>query len=251
METFNIYKGYGQLIPNTSTDDFDQGYHHNNDNKLLQDRPRKRIIIIATTSILLVTLLLGSALGSLIFESVTEDSEFEPEDSIQYVCTVTQHPDSCISDISSINRRPKPDPLLIFSLSLSAAVNHVSKLTSLPKALISKVNDPRSLSALTDCEELFKDALDRMNQSAAAMAENKGAEGEVVLTEIKIGDLRTWISAAMTDQETCLDGLMEVGSTVVDEVKGAVHGSTVCMSNSLAILANMKTILKKFDQHMH
>ncbi|KAK3195848.1 hypothetical protein Dsin_027158 [Dipteronia sinensis] len=44
--------------------------------------------------------------------------------------------------------------------------------------------------------------------------------GEKMLTESKVNDIQTWISAAMINQETCLDGLEEMGSTAVDEVKG-------------------------------
>lgn len=65
------------------------------------------------------------------------------------------------------------------------------------------------------------------------------------MTESKVNDMKTWISAAMTDQETCLDGLEEMQSAFKDEMKTAMEKSRELMSNSLAIIANMEMILNK------
>ena len=69
---------------------------------------------------------------------------------------------------------------------------------------------------------------------------------EKMLTEENVGDLKTWIRGAMTNLETCVDGLEEMGSTVLDEVKAKVQKSKEYLSNSLAILANIQTVLEKF-----
>ncbi|GMH16850.1 hypothetical protein Nepgr_018691 [Nepenthes gracilis] len=241
MESFNIYKGYDTLNHN------DLQLH---DHKAsLNDSPRRPIVIIAISSIVLLTLLVGSLIGALIYETSTElPEQLDLAESIRAVCSATQYPDSCFASISSINSHPKSDPLFICSLSLRAAIDAVSKLTSLPKILISKINDPPILAALRDCESLFTDALDRLNRSAATVA--KGVRsGEKLLKGPESSDVKTWISAAMTDQETCVDGLKEMGgSTVLDhQVVAAVNESRVCTSNSLAILVNMKTILEKFE----
>lgn len=87
-----------------------------------------------------------------------------------------------------------------------------------------------------------------LSDSVSAM--EVGAEGKVLTAE-KVNDLQTWISAAMTDQETCADGLEEMGETVVDEVKRRMQKSKELMSNSLAILAKMETLLEKFHLKMH
>ncbi|KAL0342616.1 UNVERIFIED_CONTAM: putative pectinesterase/pectinesterase inhibitor 26 [Sesamum calycinum] len=73
---------------------------------------------------------------------------------------------------------------------------------------------------------------------------------EKALTEMKISDLQTWISAAMTDQETCLDGLAETGSTALDEFKLKVQKSQEYMSNTLAILNNIQSLFDKFGLTM-
>ncbi|KAL1810232.1 hypothetical protein ACET3Z_027222 [Daucus carota] len=70
-----------------------------------------------------------------------------------------------------------------------------------------------------------------------------------VLTRAEIRALNAWISAAMTDQETCLDGLEEMGSTVCDEVRAKVQVSRQCMSYSLAILASIQPV-RMFSRYL-
>lgn len=100
-----------------------------------------------------------------------------------------------------------------------------------------------SKGALTDCESQIDDALSQLNDSLAELQR----PGEKMLTDMKISNIQTWVSAAMTDEETCLDGLEEMGSPDLDEVKAKLQKSKEFMSNSLAIIAKMKDLLKKFD----
>ncbi|KAH7858611.1 hypothetical protein Vadar_025864 [Vaccinium darrowii] len=203
---------------------------------------------VALSLILLLTLTLAAALVALIYESTTEAPD-SPSESLNAVCSLTPHPRTCFTSISSLTFNSSlADPELIFTLSLRASLDQLKNLTSLPKTLISKSNDRRSESALRDCESLFGDAVSRLGDSVRAV--EVGA-GERVLDEGKIGDLMTWISGAMTYQETCLDGLEEMGSTVLGEVRVKVQKSKEYLSNSLAILANMQSLLQKFHLTMH
>lgn len=72
------------------------------------------------------------------------------------------------------------------------------------------------------------------------MSSMAAAPGEEALTESKIQDMRTWLSSAITDQETCLDGLEETDSKLVGEVKNAMQPSREFTSISLAIVSSMK-----------
>ncbi|KAL6976145.1 hypothetical protein U1Q18_024936 [Sarracenia purpurea var. burkii] len=127
-------------------------------------------------------------------------------------------------------------------------MDELLNLSSMPKTLISKSNDPRTESALKDCVDVLGDVLSQIGKSATAMVVGPK---EKMLTEEKIVDLKTWISAATTDQEACLDGLEKMGSTVVDEARAKVQRSKEYMSNSLVILFNIQTLLQKFHLTMH
>ncbi|KAL0416514.1 UNVERIFIED_CONTAM: Pectinesterase 3 [Sesamum latifolium] len=100
---------------------------------------------------------------------------------------------------------------------------------------------------MKDCAELFDDAASQLRRSAELICVGSG---EKALTDMKISDLQTWISAAMTDQETCLDGFAETGSTALDEFKLKVQKSQEYMSNTLAILNNIQSLFDKFGLTM-
>lgn len=243
MDSINFFKGYGKI-------------NNHSEHQQPQKAPQRRRIILAASFIIFLTIIIAAMIGGLVRDSATESPESEEQEhptsdsteSLKTVCAVTKHLDSCISSISSLNDPPKSDPVHFFNLSLQVSLRELTNLSSLPKTLISKSNEPRSESALKDCVKLFDDSVSQLNNTAELMKVSR--PGEKVLTEMKISDMLTWISAAMTDQETCLDGLDEMGSTVVDEVRARVHKSNVYMSNSLAILNNLKNLLEKFGLTM-
>lgn len=105
-----------------------------------------------------------------------------------------------------------------------------------------------SNGALGDCETLLEDAPSQLSDSVLA---TEAGPGKKVLTEADIGNIQTWVSAAMADRETCLNGLEEMGSALLDEVRAKLERSKELMSNSLAIVAHMKDLREKFEKGMH
>ncbi|KAF8393700.1 hypothetical protein HHK36_021947 [Tetracentron sinense] len=244
MDTIKSFKGYGKV------DELEE--------QSFRRKTRKRLIVISVSAIVLLALVIGAVVGTLIHKNNnnnntestdTPSSPTTPAESIKAVCSVTQYPDSCFSSISSLQSSNKADPEELFKLSLQVAVNELSKLSSLPEKLIGKANDARVEGALRDCQGLFEDAIDQLNTSISSMQVRDG--GEKLLSASKINDIKTWLSTTITDQETCLDGLEEVNSTLLVEVKTAMKNSTEFSSNSLAIVAKILTILEKLDIPIH
>ncbi|MBA0778327.1 hypothetical protein Gotri_006199 [Gossypium trilobum] len=177
-----------------------------------------------------------------------------PAASLKAVCSVTQYPASCFSSISSIAPSNTTVPELLFKLSLKVAIDELSSLSHYPAKLKAETNDIRLKSALQVCETMFDDALDRLNDSATSL---EVGEGEKLLSDSKISDLKTWLSTAITDQETCLDSLEELNATkhfnatVVEEMKAAMQNSTEYASNCLAIVARILGLLTDLNIRIH
>lgn len=232
-----VYKGYGKV---QATED--QTQHRNTNAATTTKKPL--ITAVALLAILLLTVTIGLLLGTLIHESEPPSLSSSWNASLKAVCNVTRYPESCFSSIFSLSSNQtcaKPtDPEAIFKLSLQVSVAELKSF----KTAVSNSNEV----ALQDCQTQIEDALGRLGDSVAAM---EVGWGEKILTEAKISDLQTWISAAMTDQETCLDGLEEMESTAMAEVKTKMQRSREYTSNSLAILANVHTLLDKFSRKLH
>ena len=245
MDSINFIKGYGKV------QDLELQHQSPNPNTNTQKKPF--VTAVSILAILFLSLTLGAMFGVLVHmvasdppSSSSSNSAVHDTDSvIKAVCNVTRYPDSCFSSITSLcsSSRKLTDPETIFKLSLRVSI---AELSNFKKTMISNSNQG---AAFADCRSQIEDAVSRLNDSVVAMEVCSG--GEKALTETKISDLRTWISAAMTDQETCLDGLEETGSTALDEVKTKMKKSQEYTSNCLAILANIHTLLRNFNMPLH
>ncbi|KAH7550323.1 hypothetical protein JRO89_XS13G0171300 [Xanthoceras sorbifolium] len=254
MDSINIIKGYNKVDQTHEKQPPIPSQPHKSSTTVTKKRPSTAATV---ATILFLIVLTGLMLAALIHESTTEPPESSSfssnsAESIKTVCGVTQYPDSCFTSISSLNssisssdNNPnKPDPETIFKLSLRVSIDELANVSSLFKSL----NDLHSEAALRDCTSQFEDALGRVKDS---LSEMEVGPGEKILTERKVNDIQTWISGAMTDQGTCLDGLEEMGSAALDEVKAKLKKSKEFLSNSLAIIAKIHTLLDKFGLPMH
>lgn len=97
-------------------------------------------------------------------------------------------------------------------------------------------------AAVGDCVKLYTDALSQLNDSITEIEREKKKGGNWLTKEV-VGDVKTWISAAMTDGETCSDGIEEMGTIVGNEIKKEMEMANQMMSISLAIVSQMKKLL--------
>lgn len=240
MDTIKSFKGYGKVDPQ--------------EEQAFRRKTRKRLFILIISSIILVAVIIAAVTGTLIHRRNNSTSaavpSSTPTSAIKAVCSVTQYPDSCFSTIQSLDTSHSvTDPEDIFNLSLHVALNEISKISSFPRSIISKTNDAKTKAALEVCQTMIDDSMDRLNESISSMDVN---QGEKILSVKKIGDLKTWLSASLTDHETCLDALQEANSTVVlNEVTNIIQNSTKFASNSLAIVAKILGLLGDFNLPVH
>ncbi|KAE8693931.1 Ribosomal protein S4 [Hibiscus syriacus] len=224
MASVNHFKGYDKISqshPKTS--------------------PRRSSTTIIVSALLIFTLLTVLTLFVSMLEEPIKDNKHPADsvDSIKTICNVTRYPESCFAALSSLNASKNPDPEAFLDLSLRLAITHLSNLSSSFRSL----NDLHSQPALKDCLTLFDEALTRLHDSVSAT--------KAQFTKEKISDIQTWISAAMTDQDTCNYGLEEMGWTAGEEIKSQSRTFKESLSNSLAIVANLQKLVQKFGLTMH
>ncbi|EHA8592034.1 putative 21 kDa protein [Cocos nucifera] len=92
---------------------------------------------------------------------------------------------------------------------------------------------PREAAAVSDCMENLGDSVNELQESLEEMAHMRGKN-----MGLKINDIQTWVSAALTNDDTCMDGF--AGNTMNGEVKNAVRAHVVKVarltSNALALI---------------
>lgn len=85
--------------------------------------------------------------------------------------------------------------------------------------------------AYTDCTECMRDATVQLQSSEAELKDLDKSK-----FELQMNDIKTWVSAALTDANTCIDGLMNYKGGQVGGVKHRVLKAAHLCSNALAFV---------------
>ncbi|AES61777.2 plant invertase/pectin methylesterase inhibitor [Medicago truncatula] len=94
----------------------------------------------------------------------------------------------------------------------------------------------RNKVALLDCVETIADALDELHRSLNVLRRlSRRTFGT------QMGDLNTWISAALTDQDTCLDGFQGENGRKIQLLQNRVLKAYYITSNALALVSKLAT----------
>ncbi|KAK8603642.1 hypothetical protein V6N13_096116 [Hibiscus sabdariffa] len=133
-------------------------------------------------------------------------SEFDTDTNfIRTSCNATTYPDLCFATFSSYASEIQANPKMLATKSLTLALNTTllasQTLTDLCKTPGLK---PNEVAALHDCVEEISDSADEFTRSISEMEEIQGKS-----FAFRMSDVETWVSAALTDEDTCMDGFSE------------------------------------------
>ncbi|AES68614.1 putative pectinesterase [Medicago truncatula] len=200
-------------------------------------KTRKRITIISLSSIIFIGVVIAAVLG--VVNSKNDDdnnnnaSQNSVTNSMKAVCDVTLYKDSCYNSLSSIVGSGKEvQPEELFKLSINVALTHVSKAVEYfnEHGVFKKlIENSRTNEALKNCRVLLDLAIDHLNNTLTASRENSS------LHQV-FDDLQTWLSAAGTYQQTCIEGFEDTKEQLKTSVTSYLKNSTEYTSNSLAII---------------
>ncbi|KAI4313748.1 hypothetical protein L6164_026703 [Bauhinia variegata] len=161
-------------------------------------------------------------------------------DYIRTSCNVTLYPDVCFSSLSryanAVQQNPAQLARVAIAVSLSKVHNMASYINNLTREADYSANS-RATSALHDCFSNLDDAVDEIRGSLKQMRQigAAGAGGESF--RFQMSNVQTWMSAALTDEETCTDGFEDVqDGHVKTDVCDRVTRVKKFTSNALALV---------------
>ncbi|KAL3744601.1 hypothetical protein ACJRO7_013812 [Eucalyptus globulus] len=176
--------------------------------------------------------------------SAIDDHHREARSLIKSSCSSTLYPDLCLSQLTSSpslasNAVKTPKDVIALSLNLTIAYVQHNYFSIKKVAAVRPGLTARERTALHDCLEMVDETLDEVRQTLAELLvyPNGGNKSVSELAE----DMKTLLSAAMTNQDTCLDGFShESADKKVREalLRGQMHVFHLC-SNALAMVKNM------------
>lgn len=179
--------------------------------------------------------------------SSSSDTLFAPTklsstDYIRSRCSATLYPATCYASLSgyafSVGRSPGGLARAAVSVALRRARRASARVAALLRRSGGGPGESPLASALRDCRDTLADSSDLMRRSLGELRRARPGEAEFGM---EMGDVETWMSAALTDEETCTDGIGEVEGAAAEgspeaEVVAEVVGVKEVTSNALALV---------------
>eukprot|EP01018_Ginkgo_biloba_P027984 Gb_24564 [translate_table: standard] len=216
----NSFIGYGKV------EDLDQLL-------LLRETKRKRrVIIISVASVVLVAIV--TCVAARFIQTNLDKEEnvaaSELQEAIEAVCKTTRYSEECVSSLASYAGSSRANPENLAGFAVMVAMNEVDKAFALASNLVKEENDQTERFALQDCVQLIDITKDQLTSSLSHLNSKS-------LTTQHFSDVQTWLSASITNQDTCMDGLTTANGNGAEALlKSRLHNVTHFLSNSLAIV---------------
>lgn len=159
---------------------------------------------------------------------------------VKTACNSTTYPTMCYNSLSSYSSTIKADPIKLCTTSLNVNLKYAKNATSVVSNLLKKAKSTSSpeVPVLKDCVEEMKDTVDELKKAMTEMKNLTG--GGKFSKEEHLNNVKTWVSAALTDDTTCTDEFEEeeVNEETKNKVEKAVSELSKTTSNTLALITN-------------
>lgn len=202
---------------------------------------RKKIIIISIFSFALI-IASGICAAFLIisFRSGTGTTTIsrKPTQAIAKTCSKTRFPNLCIQSLLDFPGAESANEQDLVHISFNLTMQHFSKALYQSSIVSYQTMSPRVRSAYDDCLELMEDSVDALGSSLFSIVPESDGNGNGNNNNYKVGsmdDVVTWLSAALTNQDTCSEGFADVSDPVKDQTAEKMKDLTELVSNSLSM----------------
>ncbi|XP_027066911.2 pectinesterase/pectinesterase inhibitor PPE8B [Coffea arabica] len=141
---------------------------------------------------------------------------------------------SCVNNNPLIQSECLMVPTSEFVGSLKSTIGIVRQVTSIVSRFTSFLGDFRLSNAISDCLDLLDLSADELDWtlSAAQKPSGKNNTNTVRLSS----DLRTWLSAALVNQDTCMEGFEGTNGIVKNLVAGSLNQLTSLVTDVLRMV---------------
>ncbi|KAL5225667.1 hypothetical protein ABZP36_012306 [Zizania latifolia] len=158
----------------------------------------------------------------------TAASEF-----IRKSCRATQYPSVCMQSLASYSKPPPRSPRELAHAALSVSADRARSAS----AYVGQVWGPgRGSGPVRDCLENMADSVAHLRDAAQELGGDMGRAGSPGFMW-HLSNVQTWCSAALTDENTCLDGLSRgVDAATRSAIRAQVAEVAQVTSNALSLV---------------
>ncbi|KAJ4974528.1 hypothetical protein NE237_007702 [Protea cynaroides] len=167
------------------------------------------------------------------------DQDSNATDFIRSNCNETLYPDVCYSSLcryaTAVQQNQAKLARVAVAVSLSKARRISAYISNHSSQLNSAALDNGTAAVLKDCKSTFSDAIDQMVRSNREMLHLDLTSQESL--QFQMNNVQTWMSAALTNENTCTDEFDDVpDGSVKSDVCDQVENVSKLTSNALALV---------------
>lgn len=192
---------------------------------------KKKLILL---SLLAVLLIVASTVSAVFVVGIRTRASGQnrsglrgrPTQAISRACSKTQYPTLCVNSLLEFPGSTTASDQDLVHISFNVTLQHLSRALYSSTGISTIQMEPRVRSAYVDCLELLEDSVDALLRSLTSVVGGGGGSTEDVLT---------WLSAALTNQDTCAEGFEDTSGSVKDQMANNLKDLSELVSNCLAI----------------
>uniref|UniRef100_A0ACD5WNM6 Uncharacterized protein n=1 Tax=Avena sativa TaxID=4498 RepID=A0ACD5WNM6_AVESA len=161
--------------------------------------------------------------------------------SVKAFCQPMDYKETCEAELSKVGGNATSTTDLAKAI-FEVTSEKIRKAVSESATLEELKNDPRTSGALENCKELLEYAIEDLKTTFDKL-------GGFEMTDFNkaVDDLKTWLSAALTYQETCLDGFMNTTTDAAAKMRGALNASQELTEDILTVVDQLSGTLGSFN----
>ncbi|WCJ36504.1 Plant invertase/pectin methylesterase inhibitor superfamily protein [Euphorbia peplus] len=168
----------------------------------------------------------------LIFSITIHATTFE--DFIKTSCGMTRYPELCYQSLSSYANIIQANPTQLANVALNVTLESAQNTSNVVLKMMKAHNlKSKEVSAMKDCVETMKDSVEELRESLVVMRDLEGPD-----FALKVSNVQTWVSAALTDEDTCLNGFegKPMNGNVKETIRRCLERDFELTSNALALI---------------
>ncbi|KAF0901345.1 hypothetical protein E2562_000229 [Oryza meyeriana var. granulata] len=136
-------------------------------------------------------------------------------------CATTQYPDVCYDSLLPYASTFQTSHVKLARVAADVAAAKLRAFSARIKdLLLHSAGDARVDAALKDCKSTISAADDLARRSSAELSQLEAADGGSTQALWHVSNVKTWLSAAITNEGTCADGFEETGEAAAGSPAG-------------------------------
>lgn len=156
--------------------------------------------------------------------------------------------EACVSRIDTARGGAGSGPVPVLRAALRDTLGEAVGAVGAVRGLASLSNHAREEMAVRDCVELLGYSVDELGWALDAMAE-ADTGGGLETARRPEDDLHAWLSAALGNQDTCVEGFHGTDGRLLRRVEAAVAQLTQLVTNLLAMHRRLRSLTPRHLQH--